>query len=127
MLILLLLALLSGLAPRGGEQVDGPYNGAGMAQAVYSLSLSEAHLPVICPSPAGETPRPVLPLEAEEEETETEAGYRAHLLVRSCLSFFANFLAPSECLASPPSIIRKPGVLLATGPSRRILHQIFRI
>ncbi|WP_116126363.1 hypothetical protein [Lewinella sp. IMCC34183] len=124
-LLYLILALLSGLAPRGMDTVSQTTAG----EVSYSARLADDDHAVMYQAPHGQSHLPESPAEREEEEVREFKGYDAHspAVLRTCLSFLAAFLEPSPCLASPPQVLRKPIVEPVVATSRTILHQVFVI
>ena len=124
MFIYLLLALISGLAPRGTAAVAGDDVQAAVAQFAYCVD----HAAVIRPTHPAPLQLPGFPVEVEEEVRESD-GTDTHsvAVVRGCLSFLSRYLAPAACLLGPPRDIRSADLLSASGPTRTILYQVFRI
>ena len=128
LLVYLVLALLSGVAPHGAPATDA------VDAAVVAVDLSMLHpdhATVIQPATPVHHQLPDSPAESEREEEEvrefeTGPAYRP-AAVRLTLSFLARYLAPSTCLPDPPNVVRAPALLPAAGTPRTILHQVFRI
>lgn len=125
MVLYLLLALLSGLAPRGVEQVQTVDTQHAIVLAARCLDDGA----VIHQSSPHHSQYPDAPLEMKEQEVREFEFGDAHkaTVVRTCFAFLSSFLAPSACLPSPPTVVRAPHILPPSGTSRTILHQVFRI
>ncbi len=124
MFIFLLLALLSGLVPRGSEAVQPEGVQAAIGYFADSTDAEAViHLPVHHPMQL-----PGFPAEMEEQVRECEVTNASHrVAVQNCISFLAGFLIPETSLSGPPGLVLAPMLLASPGTTRTILYQLFRI
>ena len=128
LLVYLVLALLSGVAPQG-VPATGTVDAA--VVALDESTLHTDHATAIQPAAPVHHQLPDSPAESEREEEEVreyESGptFRT-AAVRVSFSFLASYLVPSSCLPDPPNVVRAPKLTPAAGTTRTILHQVFRI
>ena len=123
MVLYLLLALLSGLAPRGVAAVDTLVTE--VATADSEIQVADAGLAFVASGDLSELP--IWPFEIEEEEETESELTQLRPSAKNCLSLLARFLAPSECVIENPQVLRKPVLLPVFATPRTILHQVFRI
>ncbi|PPK87236.1 hypothetical protein CLV84_0173 [Neolewinella xylanilytica] len=124
MYIYLLLALLSGFAPRGVEAIPAQDVRTALLQLTYTGDDETAiQLPAHDPSQL-----PEFPAEVEEEVRDSEAKDAQDVVAaRKRTSFLADLVVSVTCFPGPPSPVHRARQLPPAGTELTVLYRVFRI